>query len=133
MPVPVHEFATLPDVDAAEILLVASDYEAFARLSSIPGQVLTRLVGEPARRVAALWRSLPTAEQMRCHMPRYGLRFFAAGLVLEAALCFECNNISIVENGERRWATFDGEAAMARELLSILRSSDPSSSASDEA
>lgn len=128
-----EEFATLPDIDSVEVLRLASDYEPVPRQPSIPGRVLTRLVGEPAHRVASLWRALLEAEPMRCHLPRYGLRFHGPELALEAALCFRCNNVSIIKNGEHAWATFDGEAAAARELLSIMRSFDPSTDAGGKA
>lgn len=126
MGLPFHDPATLPQIERAEVLLLPSDYETVPRKPSIPGRVLAHVVGEQAQKVAALWRSLPQAEQMRCHLPRYGVRFLADQFLFEAAICFECSNISIIDNGKHTWATFDGEAPAARELLTLLRSFDRS-------
>lgn len=127
MTTPTHNPATLPDTDTIEVVLLNDDYDPAHVTAAIPGRTLARLTGEPAQRAARLWRALPSAEQMRCHMPRYALRFYATGvLLLEAALCFECNNISILRKGRREWATFDGQASPAQELLALLRSHDPS-------
>lgn len=126
---PLHDPATLPGIDGVDVLLLPSDYETVPRKLAIPGRALARLVGEQAQQVAALWRSLPPSDQMRCHLPRYGVRFTADQFLFEAAICFECNNISIIDNGEHSWATFDGGSPAARELLSLLRSFDVSSGA----
>lgn len=126
MGLPFHDPASLPEIDGVDVLLLPPDYETVPRKPAIPGRVLARLEGEQARRVAVLWRSLPQAEQMRCHLPRYGVRFLADQFLFEAAICFECNNISIIDNGKHTWATFDGEAPPARELLTLLRSFDRS-------
>lgn len=76
------------------------------------------LRGPEAERVAALWRALPVGEQARCHVPSYGLRFFAAGrLVCQASICWQCNNIWADADGRRFRYEFDATHPRSRELL----------------
>lgn len=82
-----------------------------------------RLVGSEANRIAALWRALPEAEQMRCHVPPFGLRFFAGGeLVCEASICWECNNVFGQAGADEMFFEFDGSSAASRELLKACES-----------
>ena len=77
--------------------------------------------GELAQEVASLWRQLPYAEQMRCHLPPYALRFWrGADVVLTASICWRCNNIWITEGAERKYAHFDGEADISQHLFHRL-------------
>ena len=44
--------------------------------------------------------ALPDAEQMRCHIPKYGIHInCGGGRFHTAAICWECNNISISNSG----------------------------------
>lgn len=77
-----------------------------------------RLIGLEAERIAQLWRALPEAEQKRCHVPPFGLRFFAGNeLVCEASVCWRCNNIFGNAGADDRFFQFDGSLASSRELL----------------
>ncbi|MEO9764855.1 MAG: hypothetical protein ABJF77_00510 [Qipengyuania citrea] len=60
----------------------------------------------------ALWDrivALPPGDQMRCHAPRYAVHLnFGESQFFTAAICWECNNISISSSGEYSWRQFDG-------------------------
>ncbi len=75
-----------------------------------------------AREIATLWRSLPPAGQKRCHFPVFGVRFSAAGdPLVEARICFRCNNVSLVTGAGKGWFEFDAEAPPSRRLLELFR------------
>ena len=73
----------------------------------------------------ALWdrvAALPHGEQMRCHTPRYAVYLnFGENRFYTAAICWECNNISISSSGEYSWQTFDAQSDAAQSLLAYLR------------
>ncbi len=72
--------------------------------------------------IGELWQRIPTAEQKRCHVPPYGLRFYREGILfLKATLCWQCNNIHLTEWGESCYSTFDAHNADAQRLLEILK------------
>ena len=77
-----------------------------------------RLTADERRRLGKLLAELPFAEQMRCHMPAFGLRL-DAGTSDETrmSVCFQCNNIYLAGGGYR---TFDGTSTAARTLLQHL-------------
>ncbi len=72
-----------------------------------------------------LWErmvSLPQAGQMRCHNPRFGIHLnFGRGRFYTAAICWECNNISISSSGIYSWQMFDGQSVAAKSLLADVR------------
>ena len=77
-----------------------------------------RLVGTSADHFAAMWRALPAGQQMRCHGPPFGLRFYARGtLVCQASICWRCNNIFGDTRSDRLFFAFDGSAPRSRDLL----------------
>ena len=81
-----------------------------------------KLTGPDAQRIADLWRQLEAAEPARCHMPPYGLRFWRAGKkVVEASLCWECNNAYGYLGRREIWFTFDAGAPVSVSLLMQLR------------
>lgn len=118
-----YELSSLPAVDAVEVVNLrglnpkrVSEYMAEAKHSRC-----VRLVGNEAQQIAAAWRSLPEGEQARCHIPTFGLRFYAGGeLILEASICWQCNNIAGKAGAESVFFVFDGEHAQSRELLAML-------------
>ena len=123
--------ASLPTIDVVDVILVDDEYEPSRASPTIPGIVLKKLTDDSAQQIARLWRLLPRGDQMRCHMPRYGLRFhLGTAVILEAAICFECNNIAMVTASGSAWAIFDAEAASSQELLSVMRSCDTGSGGS---
>ncbi|GAB5516921.1 hypothetical protein [Rhodopirellula baltica] len=61
---------------------------------------------------------------MRCHTPRYAIHLnFGDGVFYTAAICFECNNISISSSGEYSWQTFDGQSAAVQSILTVFKES----------
>ena len=65
---------------------------------------------------------LPYAEQMRCHLPRYGLALACDGeYCWFASICWKCNNIYVSRDGVSSVQTFDGKSTAARHLLSSIR------------
>jgi len=71
-----------------------------------------------------LWNrmlALPDGDQMRCHTPRYGIHLGLGGENYTAAICWECNNISISNSGDYDWRTFDGQSEDAQSLLGDIK------------
>lgn len=86
--------------------------------------------------IVRLWRTLPEAEQRCCHMPSYGLRFYAGRapfqpvLLLEASLCWQCNNVYLRLRGSIQsfYSTFDRDGPASqrlRDLLTKIASEEP--------
>lgn len=117
----------LGTVSAAEILRLPSNYDDDPpRLAhGLSGEVLRRVADRAAEDLAALVVSLPAAEQMRCHVPRYAIRFLTGGGTVAIALCFRCNNARVLTESEEGWFTFDGQSAEASRLLDRLRGAAP--------
>jgi len=120
---------TTPPVDAVdEVEVVVLDalrpdsvtgyLEAAAKADAPRAKVL----GQAAQHIATLWNELRPGEQDRCHIPPFGLRFFSGGrLLLEASLCWECNNI-FGKVGTRDFSfEFDASAPSSKALLARAR------------
>jgi hypothetical protein len=105
----------------------------YLKAADTAGAPRTRLVGRDAEEIARLWNELPPGEQARCHVPPFGLRLFSRGvLLLEASLCWDCNNIFGVAGESAFGFEFDASApsstallARLREALHTTRSDDP--------
>ena len=81
-----------------------------------------RVSSETAARIAALLCDLPPAEQMRCHIPPYGLVFYKGQIVLcRISICWQCNNITGTAGDASVWYEFDARAKPARELLKLCK------------
>jgi hypothetical protein len=86
-----------------------------------------RLSHEDVSRVGALLAKLPAAEQMRCHLPVFGLHLNAGSSdEIRLSICFQCNNAYL--DGGGTW-TFDGQSDQARELLAFMKRLTPPTSA----
>lgn len=73
--------------------------------------------------VASLWRKLPPGESVRCHTPPIGLRFYDGDrMIVEASICWQCENIFGFANGEPFDYLFDPKSLEATELFDTLRS-----------
>lgn len=115
----------LPPVEQVEVLRLG---RVRVHGMSIPQDVsrmesdcCVRVEGEAAQTIAALWRQLPPGREERCHIPAFALRFLAGDeVVLEASLCWRCNNIWIIERGARKYASFDANAPVSKQLLQLL-------------
>lgn len=114
----------LAEIDAVEIVDlsgVESDrVEQFMQESLSARSV--KVTSESAQQIANLWRNLPSSEQMRCHNPPFGLRFFKANqLLVEGSICWECNNIFVNEEGASKTFEFDAENQNSRKLFEICQ------------
>jgi hypothetical protein len=75
-----------------------------------------------SQRAAELWRQLPLDEMYRCHTPSFGLRFVRGGeVIVQASVCFKCNNIFGDQRGENICYVFDSQSPVAQELLQLCR------------
>jgi hypothetical protein len=114
----------LPDIDAVELV----DFKGL-RPNLVSGYMgaaknapFVRLKGETAQQIAHLWRHLPPDEQMRCHNPPFGLRFYVDNkLLVQGSVCWECNNIHAEENGENLVYEFDAQHPHSQKLLTLLQ------------
>ncbi len=119
-----------PDiVEQIDVVAVALDDE-WSRWPGVPGEVIGTWAGDRVRGALELVAALPEAEQMRCFVPRYGLRLRAGSLVLaEVAFCFSCHNAMVFPSDRLphlpRWFTFDPDSPPARELLRLFRACSP--------
>lgn len=120
----------LPEIDQVEVLTLGFEFgeeSTLSRLSTgwdgFPIHLAT-IVVDPrvVTAIADLWRTLPTDEQARCHIPAYGVRFFADNImILQASICWECNNIWMLIGEERTSYHFNGQSEPAQRLLRLLR------------
>jgi hypothetical protein len=116
--------AQLSSIDAVEIVDLksvdpdrASDY-----MKEAVAAPQIRVTDELAQQIASLWRKLPLGEPARCHIPPYGLRFYNGGdLLLQASICWQCNNIFGDEKGNSFGYLFDAEHSYSRELLATCK------------
>jgi hypothetical protein len=79
------------------------------------------LTGENAEVVCNLWRQLPKSEPARCHMPVFGL-YLIAGTQIHtiASICWQCDNIVLMENGERQLYGFNSHSEAGQQLFQLL-------------
>ena len=81
-----------------------------------------RVTGEHAQEIARLWRELPAGLLERCHIPSFGMRFFhEEKRVLQASICWRCNNIVIHKDDEELWYEFDAEHSSSHQLLALAQ------------
>lgn len=118
-----HHPEGLPAVELVEVVLLRGlapqHVSDFMREAEHAPRVVVG--GRDAQRAAELWRALPPGEQARCHVPSYGLRFFFSGvLVVEASVCWECNNAFGRDPDGEIHFEFDATAPTARELLQTV-------------
>lgn len=115
--------SSLPPIDAVDVVdlsdvvdVGAGGADGYLRAADdAPG---VRVSGAAAERVAGLYRGLPAGEQARCHVPPFGLRFYAGGRLLgRASICWRCNNIFGDAGGEPLFFAFDASHPTSRALL----------------
>jgi hypothetical protein len=101
----------------------ANRVSEYVRLHNAPERLVT---GDAAQTIANLFRGLGAGQQMRCHIPPFGLRFSEAGkVVLEVSLCWECNNAFGYLHDEPIAFEFDASSDAARALLDALKGHAP--------
>jgi hypothetical protein len=114
---PVHEVIVVSLVDEREPEPTATFFDA-VRVA----RTVRVLDATTAQRAAFLWRRLRPAEQYRCHTPPYGFRFLIDDrLVVEASLCWECNNAFGRDAHGDVHFTFDPSLPAALELLDLAK------------
>lgn len=112
-------------VDRIDVLTIRTA-EIFDRWATLPGDVIGTWSGDRIRVVLDLVAALPASEQMRCFLPRYGIRVHAGPVVLaEVAFCFRCHNARALPSEHTpqlpRSFTFDPDSPPAQELLRLFR------------
>lgn len=117
-----YDPSQLPDVDTVELVnlkgLNLNQVREYMKAKDTP---CVRIKGETAQQIAHLWRQLPPDEQMRCHVPPFGLRFYMGNkLLVQGSICWGCNNIFVEENGEDLVYEFDGLHPNSQRLLALL-------------
>lgn len=114
-----YAVSQLPPIDEVEIVPLGDEDDA-ATLQQNLQMPCVRVGGETAQNLARLWRHLPPAAQMRCHIPPYGFRFYQQGQsVLVASVCWKCNNIWLIVKSEQKLYEFDAQHSIAQELLAM--------------
>lgn len=111
----------LSEIDSIEIVnLSGLDVTAHHYMNGTESAQCVWVSSETAQEIARLWRELPYSEQMRCHIPPFGLRFYNNGsLLLQASICWQCNNIFGEAGGEKIFYKFDAEHPISQRLLNI--------------
>ena len=116
--------ASLQPVDGVDVLELRPgdswpELHGFVRKGVYRG---VSVEGEGALRIADLFRKLPEGEQMRCHVPRYGVRFRRGERVLaEFSLCFKCNNAFGYVKDDEASFVFDGQKEPSQSLLAAVK------------
>jgi hypothetical protein len=120
--VPLRYTRRLPAVDKVELQKLK---QSEMRIESIEATKI--LGGKQARHVAALWRGQRfRSRSPDCHYPAYGVKFYSRGkLVLYASLCWECDNIILLEPSLGEKQGFDGDSPAGKRLLELLKTSVP--------
>jgi len=120
-----YDPSTLGPIDAVDVValdasVTVSSVGEFIRSTAALGEI--RLTGVDAERIAALWRALPPSDQARCHIPPYGLRFWFSGRkLIDASICWQCNNVYGYAGDERLYFGFDAKAPVSVSLLMQCR------------
>ena len=80
-----------------------------------------------ARRLASLWRAQSFHTRgAACHNPVFGIKFFyKEDLIMHASVCWDCNNILLVEPTNLPSQGFAGGSRMGRKLLEEFISAFP--------
>ena len=110
----------LPDIDAVDVLDLGGNFPSMSGDLIISSRIVT-VEGELAQQVAHLWRQLTPGMSARCHMPPFGLRFYVKEkLVLQASMCWECDNMYLWERSSNFLYGLDLGQPSAKELFSLL-------------
>lgn len=110
----------LPDIDVVDVLDLGGDFPSMSGDFITSSRIVT-VKGELAQQVAHLWRQLIPGDSARCHTPPFGLRFyFKEKFVLQASICWQCNNMYLWERSDRYLYGLDLAQPSAKELFSLL-------------
>ena len=122
--IPIRYTRRLPAIDKVELQkLKPSDY-------GFNGVEKSKTVeGNDARKIASLWRA-QNFHQMAaaCHEPVFGIKFFFKDkTIMHVSICWECNNIVVVEPKLKSNATqgFAGAGKAGQKLLEEFKRTFP--------
>lgn len=77
---------------------------------------------ENGNEIIQLINSLPNGEPARCHIPRFGLELLESeNQIFVCSICWQCNNIFIMNKGISDSLNFDSQSAEANVLLDQFR------------
>lgn len=110
----------LPKIDEVEVLELKGK---MARISNnlVISNRIVKVEGELAEQIASLWRKLKSGESARCHIPPFGLRFyFKENVVLQASICWECNNMYLYQGDSCLLYGIDLKQSSAKALFDLL-------------
>jgi hypothetical protein len=119
-PIEGYSPADLPPISRVEVVdLRAVDPPRVSDfMKAAAGAPKVTVQGPTAHQIAQLWRGLPPGDQMRCHIPPFGIRFFMEEhLVCQGSICWECNNVYGDAGGIRFAYEFDAGSAESQTLL----------------
>lgn len=81
-----------------------------------------RASAEVAQAIGGLLVALPPAEQMRCHIPPFGLAFLKDDQAIGwASICWKCNNVQGRAGDGPLFYEFDASAQASRDLLRLCK------------
>lgn len=118
LPLPRHE------VDLIEVVRI-TDPARHLTSPDLAGEDVAIWEGTQVQHALTLITDLPAGARMRCFLPVWGIRAHGAThLLYEVAFCFRCNDARLWGpdlDADQQGQTFDGESAVARELLDLFR------------
>ncbi len=113
----------LPNIDVVEVLDLGGEFPSIS-CGFINSSRNTKIEGELAQTIANLFRQLTPGESARCHTPPFGLRFyFNKQLVLQASICWECDNMYIWKDDNRLLYGLNLQQPSSKHLLALLKDS----------
>ena len=113
----------LPNIDVVEVLDLGGEFPSISA-GFINSSRNTKIEGELAQTIVNLFRQLTPGESARCHIPPFGLRFyFNKQLVLQASICWECDNMYIWKDDNRLLYGLNLQQPSSKHLLALLKDS----------
>lgn len=120
--VPLRFTRRLPRIDKVELQKLKTKEIWF---ESIEG---TKLIeGSEAQAIAALWRTQNyNSFNAICHYPVYGIKFYSRGkVILYASVCWECDNILVMEPTLGGRQGFNGGSKKGQQLRKVFTGAFP--------
>ena len=120
--VPLSFTRRLPRIDKVELQKLKTKEMWFESVEA------TKLIeGSEAQAIAALWRTQNyNSFNAICHYPVYGIKFYSQGkVILYASVCWECDNILVMEPRLGARQGFDGGSKKGQELLKVFTGAFP--------
>ena len=110
----------LANIDVVEVLDLRGKFPSISN-GLITSSRIVKVEGDLAQQIANLWRQLSPGQSARCHIPPFGLRFYSQNqVVLQASMCWECDNMYIYKQGTRSLYGLNLDQPPAHQLLALL-------------